>query len=403
MDDARFALSDDAAAATRPYADHMNDAIRSLLAEPKVPNAPARAWRDWVLVAIVIAVAVLELFIRDDVVWPPVSFALTIVLAFALPFRRSNPLAALGITFGIVALIDVIVIVSDVGQVGLNSLAFLLVLPYALFRWGSGREAAIGLGFMLLLGVLGNAADYTGIAETIFGTLFLLFPAVLGGAIRYRASSRLRELDQIKLLEREHFSRELHDTVAHHVSAIVIQAQAGRTVANSDPKAAVNALVVIEGAALRALADLRVMVGALREGEEPDLAPQRGVADIQRLADGFGDTPRVEVELSGDLDRLSPSIDAAIYRLAQESITNAIRHARHATYIAVSVIGEPECVRMIVSDDGDGSLLVQPSSGFGLVGMIERASLLGGTLEAGPNRGKGWQVTAVLPKAGSVS
>ena len=111
--------------------------------------------------------------------------------------------------------------------------------------------------------------------------------------MRYRASSRLRETDQVKLREREQLARELHDTVAHHVSAIAIRAQAGRALAPSRPDAAVDALEVIEEEASRTLDELRAMVGALRQGEEPDLAPQRGVADIERLGRGAERRARV--------------------------------------------------------------------------------------------------------------
>jgi signal transduction histidine kinase len=223
---------------------------------------------------------------------------------------------------------------------------------------------------------------------------------VLGVAMRYRSNSLLREMDRVKLREREQLARELHDTVAHHVSAIVIQAQAGRIVAASKPDAALNTLEVIEEAASRALAEMRVMVGVLRESGEPDLSPQRGVADIERLAHSVGDRLAVDVELSGDLDDLRPSVEAAIYRLAQESITNAQRHARRATRI--KVIGGDDWVRLTVCDDGDSRLFdAGSSSGFGLMGMAERAKLLGGTLEAGPSPDRGWAVTAVLPKSGA--
>ncbi len=145
------------------------------------------------------------------------------------------------------------------------------------------------------------------------------------------------------------------------------------------------------------------MVGILRESGDPDLAPQRGVADIKRLAHSTGPRPRVNVELSGDLDELRPSVEAAIYRIAQESITNAVQHARHATHISVSVAGNDDSVHLTVHDDGDTSLTGPISSGYGLVGMAERAKLLGGTLDAGPSPGRGWTVNAVLPRVGSVT
>ena len=201
--------------------------------------------------------------------------------------------------------------------------------------------------------------------------------------------------------EREQLARELHDTVAHHVSAIAIRAQAGRALAPSRPEAAVDALEVIEEAASRTLVDLRALVGTLRDGDEAALAPQRGVLDVQRLAHGPRDGPRVDVQLTGDLDDLPPLVGAAIYRIAQESVTNAVRHASHATRIDVRVTGHDDCVRLIVRDDGDAvSSAPDRSSGYGLVGMSERAALLGGTLESGA-ADSGWMVTAVLPRDGT--
>ena len=239
--------------------------------------------------------------------------------------------------------------------------------------------------------------------DAVAGTVFLLFPAALGASVRYRVSSRLREIDQVKLRERQQLARELHDTVAHHVSAIAIQAQAGRTVAAGRPDAAVRALEVIEEAASRTLAEMRTMVGVLRDGDEPDRAPQRGVADIERLARDAAHGPRVDVELTGEFDALRPAVGAAMYRLAQEAITNATQHARHATRIDVQVAGEDDCVRLTVRDDGDAGSADGSRSGYGLVGMAERAALLGGTFEAGPGPDKGWTVNAVVPRAGAGS
>ena len=118
------------------------------------------------------------------------------------------------------------------------------------------------------------------------------------------------------------------------------------------------------------------MVGVLRESDEVELAPQAGVADIRRLADDAGGWPRIDVELSGDLDDLSPAVGAAIYRLTQESITNARRHARHATRITVRVAGDEDRVHVRIDDDGHASSRSASPSGYGLVGMRERATLL---------------------------
>jgi signal transduction histidine kinase len=249
---------------------------------------------------------------------------------------------------------------------------------------------------------MGLVTDPGGVGDAVGGSMFLLFPATLGAAVRSRATSRSRELDQVRLREREQLARELHDTVAHHVSAIAIRAQAGRVVAASHPEAALDALAVIEEEASHTLAEMRIMVGGLRDDGTLALAPQLGVADLERLARSVGDRPRVALELSGDLDNLASPVGAAIYRIAQESITNAVRHARHATRIDVRVIGDHDCVRLTVSDDGDAGLTPRNPLGYGLVGMTERATLLGGFLTAGPDPDRGWKVEATLPRVGVV-
>jgi signal transduction histidine kinase len=357
------------------------------------------------LVALVAPVALIEGAYRHDTPWPTVSVVAILALLPTLPWRRTHPLLAVAAAFGTFTAIDVASIVAGVDWEGLSTGAFVLLLLYALFRWGSGREAMIGLA-IVLVPVMLSATNETPVGDVVGGTVLLLLVAAVGASVRYQDNARSRGMDQVKLRERELLARELHDTVAHHVSAIAVQAQAGRAVAASRPGAALDALAVIEEEASRTLAEMRTMVSALRQGDEPDLGPQRGVADIARLAGDTanipspGDRPRIDVDLSGDLDRLQPPVDAALYRLAQESLTNALRHARHATRIRVEVSGDRDCVRLTVRDDGDAAPAnASSSSGYGLVGMTERTHLLGGTLEAGPHRDGGWTVEAVLPRA----
>ena len=377
----------------------LRDAARSLLAEPRAPDPPARVWRDWALVGALVPVVVLEGVLREDLVWRVASVVVALALLPTLLWRRTHPLAAVVAAFGLLAVVDAASLAAGVDWMGLDTTAFVVVvlLIYSLLRWASGRHAVIGLAvFSILVLLSGRDAPASNVVQ---GGLFMLAVAAVGVAVRYQSNARSRGMDQVKLLEREQLARELHDTVAHHVSAIVVRAQAGRVVAASDPAAALDALAVIEDEASRTLAEMRAMVGALRHGEEPDLSPQRGVADIERLVTVNGVRPQVDLELSGDLDGLRPSVDAALYRLAQESITNALRHARRATRIHVTVSGDDDCVRLTVGDDGDaGAFDPRSASGFGLIGMAERAKLLGGTLEAGPNRNGGWTVQAVLPR-----
>jgi signal transduction histidine kinase len=294
----------------------------------------------------------------------------------------------------------------DVEWEGLGTNVYTLLLIYSLFRWASGRHAVFGMAVVsipLLLSAFDPTADpateQIPAGNVVLGGLVLLVAATIGASVRSQDTARSRGMEEMKLLEREQLARELHDTVAHHVSAIAVRAQAGRVVGSSDPAAALDALAVIEEEASRTLDEMRAMVGALRHGEAADLTPQRGVADLMRLASGPAERPRVQVELSGDLDGLRPSVDAALYRLAQESITNALRHARHATRVSVTVRSDGDCVLLRVGDDGDpASFGPRSAPGFGLIGMAERAKLLGGTLEAGPDAHRGWTVQAVLPR-----
>ena len=390
-----------------PTGDHyaavmVRDTVRTLWAEPRAPQPPGRVWRDWVLVAALVPTALLEGLLRDDVVWRPVSVLLGVTLPWTLLWRRTHPLAAVVVAFGAIIGVDILSLVADAdGVVGLYTIAFVVLFPYSLVRWGSGREIGIGLAIIQATAILGIVIDYTDVVEAVGGFLFLLFPATLGATVRYWTSSRLRELDQVKLRERAQLARELHDTVAHHVSAIAIRAQAGRVVAATHPEAALDALGIIEEEASLTLSELRAMVAGLRDDAAVALAPQPGVADLERLVRSAGDMPSVEVELSGDLDDLRPSVGAAVYRIAQESVTNAVRHARHVTHVQVRVTGDADSVRLTVSDDGQaGSSTGSGRPGYGVVGMTERAALLGGSLVAGPGPESGWTVDAVLPRAG---
>jgi signal transduction histidine kinase len=144
---------------------------------------------------------------------------------------------------------------------------------------------------------------------------------------------------------------------------------------------------------------MRTMVGALRDRQEqPAVAPQPRLADIERLAANGTDSLHIDVELCGDLTNLPPALEAALYRVAQESVTNARRHAQQATRVEVTVTGNATEVLMTVSDDGASTTTGPTPPGYGLIGMTERVTLLGGTLTAGPKPDRGWGVRAILPR-----
>jgi signal transduction histidine kinase len=373
------------------------DRGRSYWAEPRAADPPGPLRRDWVLVAVLVVAATVETFARDDLAWNGVSLAVTIGVALLLPWRRVHPLLVVALAFGTVSAVESASLVRGVEWEGLTTTVFLLVLPYALARWASGREVGAGL-LILSVPLVLTAVAGDPIGDLVGGAVVLLLACAVGFAVRYADELRAEEIAGLRSREREELARELHDTVAHHVSAIAVRAQAGQVVAATQPEAAAEALSVIEEEAARALEEMRSMVGTLREGEGADLRPQQGVHDLRRLeGNGGGAGPRVVVTI--EVDGLRPSVDAACFRLAQEAVTNALRHARQASEVLVRVDGDDDHVRVTVVDDGRGSATPTASTpGFGLVGMAERAKLLGGTFDAGPGPGGGWTVAATFPR-----
>lgn len=374
--------------------------------EPEVENPPTRRWRDWLLAAVVAATAIAEAVLRDDMVWRPAAVMVGLALAFAMLWRRSQPLAMVGLGVGAILVVDVAAVAAAEEPLSLIAGAAVVVLVYALFRWGTTRQAAIGSAVVLVPWLVTVTTDFTGATDALGGLVVLLLAGAVGIAVRYQRIVRTQQLDRVRFHERDTLARELHDTVAHHVTAIAVQAQAGQFLADSgDPDGAAEALGVIEQEASRALAEMRSMVGTLRRDYgAPKAGPARGVNDIDSLATCEGATGlRIDVERRGDLEDLRPAVQAALFRVAQESITNAKRHARHATRVHVVVAGEIDIVRLAVTDDGERGLSGPRQPGYGLVGMAERVCLLGGTLEAGPSPDRGWTVRATIPRRGAPS
>ncbi|GAA2883526.1 two-component sensor histidine kinase [Actinoplanes cyaneus] len=365
----------------------MPGSLRSLLAEPRPPGAPPLGPRDWALAAACALLAVLEGIVRRDLPGGAVAPVLAVVLVPTLLIRRSRPLLAVSVAFGATLVAPVLT-----GNVPPEeyALGYLLLLLYALFRWGSGREAALGLAVVVVKQLVSFGLGQVGASDTAGGTVLALAVLAIGAAVRFRSGARARELEQVRLRERERLARDLHDTVAHHVSAMAIRAQAGLATAGAHPDAATDALRLIESEAKQALTEMRTVIRALRT-DEPGTP---NLADLPGLSAGAG--PEVAIEVGGDLGAVPPAVGAAIYRIAQEAVTNARRHARGATRIMVLVKSEEDQVRLLVTDDGV-TVKDKPISGYGVSGMHERAELLGGTCTAGPGAERGWHVEAVLP------
>lgn len=202
--------------------------------------------------------------------------------------------------------------------------------------------------------------------------------------------------------ERLAIARELHDVVAHHVTGIVVQAQAARLVADTRPEAASTALTAIETAGAEALVAMRRMVGALRDdGVAAPVSPAATLADLRDLAERsrvLGLPVRLHIDNA--TDSLPPELAVSIHRIVRESLTNSQRHAIDATMVDVVIAVRTETVIVAVRDDGRSTRPNRDRQGFGVTGMAERVAALGGRFRAGPVDGGGWQVRAELPLAG---
>ena len=384
--------------------------------EPRPVGARPVGRADWLLVGGFEAAAVIEGLARPELAGQPYVTLLAMALMPALLWRRSHPLTTCLIGFGVAGLLSVIQLVAGTEDLGPTSMMVVLILLYSLVRWGSGREILVGMPCIAAVVALGMFAAAATAPDLIGGSLLLLLIASLAAVFRARADLWQRQRREIRTQERLALARELHDTVAHHVSAIAVQAQAGGVIVRTQPAQAAQMLTAIEAEATRTLAEMRAMVRVLREDDWEDgredgreggrgdgrgderaaYSPLPGVADLPELARADA-TPAVDVSLTGAVTGLPRSVDAAVYRIAQEALTNALRHARSATHVAIDLSRAGDSVRLRVTDDG----LTHPGSvaspGFGLTGMAERAHLLGGSLHAGPAPHGGWVVEAVLP------
>ena len=242
--------------------------------------------------------------------------------------------------------------------------------------------------------------------------LGLLLAVSIGTGWYFRARDRERTqtvraaVTSAQQGERMALARELHDVVAHHVTGIVVQAQAALLVAEKNPDVAVPALEKIERSGTEALTAMRTLVGSLRDGTsvwtagDSDATGQATTdlaADIGALAENFVGPP-VTLQLHLP-ERLPHEVGRSVLRLLQESLTNVGKHAPDATDVRVLVAGTDEELHIRVTDDGAQRPAnpVGGSGGYGLVGMRERVELLGGRFEAGPSGYIGWSVEAWLP------
>ncbi len=272
------------------------------------------------------------------------------------------------------------------------------LLIYALARWGTWRNTAIGIAFALSVAILGEAMSVAPNWEQQTSDLLTwgMFGAT-GIALRYRAALQQLRSEQIRSDERVRIARDLHDVVAHHVSAIAVQAEGAKAIARSDPQRALMSFDTIHDTAKTTLNEMRQMVAILRDDTASgELSPSASVRELPSILEDANDGLVLNVRFEGDVDSIPAPTTAALLRIAQEAVTNARRHAFHAQSIEVWVKRDEQNVQLTVTDDGAPVAGTNPS-GYGILGMTERSTLLGGALTAEPLTDRGWQVQAIIP------
>ncbi len=333
---------------------------------------------------------------------PPLAWGLAAAHNLPVALRRRAPRAA----FAVGAAAAAAYLALDWPMVGLGLGA--LVLTHGLAAGTPRRQSLAGLA--VAVAVLAAAGVLNGHPQpdTLAGNVLILAAAwTLGDGARRRrlaaAAERERAAHQAVTEERLRIARELHDVVAHSMSVIAVQAGAGRMVIGDDPDHARRALASIEETSRLALDEMRRLLGVLRAGEGPDgadLAPVPDLSDLDRLATqaAEGGTP-VEVEVSGDRRRLAAGVELTAYRVVQEALTNSRRHAPGASARVAVSYGDEALVVEVENSVPAG--VVPGGGGHGLLGMRERVSLHGGTLDAGPTASGTFRVRASIPYDGS--
>ena len=322
-----------------------------------------------------------------------------------LYWRRPRPLVVLGLTLAASAL-----------SWGFGPTYEYFGLPFALYSVGryttNDRWSYASVSVAIAVAAISDLVDEGPLTDIGSSFFFLFLVWYIGRRIRIRGDYMSLLQGRAAQLEREHaaearravaeertrIARELHDVVAHRVSVMTVQAGAAKTVAANDPAGALRAMEAVEQAGRQALGELRHLLGVLRPRADVDeLGPQPGIADVPRLVDQFREAGvDVSLTMDGAQTDLPARVDLSTYRIVQEALTNVLKHAGPNAHTEVRLSNDNQAVAIEVLDTGHGATTL-PGSGHGIVGMRERAQLLGGSLDAGPRPGGGFLVVAHLP------
>jgi signal transduction histidine kinase len=370
-------------------------------------------WFDAVLVAAIgisIGVAVADQHTKngpDGPLWFDVIASVAYIVPFF--FRRRYPfgsLVAVGVVISTVSFIDT-GLISDEFVAFLSGIAVAFMLGMLKDRTQAVAGAALLVGTIAI--VAHNQGDHPG--DFFFPLIVFGVSWIAGFALgqKFREADEARERaarlerereEQARLVvaeERARIARELHDIVGHSVSVMTVQAAGVRSLLRPEQEREREALLIIEQTGREALAEMRRLVGVLRRPEEaPALAPQPSLEHVDRLVAQAREAGLpVELRVEGEPVQLPAGLDLTAYRLVQEGLTNAIKHAR-AEHAEVVVHYRDGQVELTVVDDGRGDGEGE-KGGNGLVGMRERVSVYGGELDAGPRPEGGYKLHATLP------
>jgi signal transduction histidine kinase len=336
---------------------------------------------------------------------PSTGVLFNVIVVSQLLVARRHPLAA-----AVVATLATLVILAD-GRAPLTAAGFLsLLVIVALLVVRRGFPVAALLAVPLALNAV-SPLDGSDPGAASFGPLVLLVAALLiGEALRQRGQA-IEERDatelamahtmreQMAMEERARIARELHDIVAHHLSMISVQAESARLTSADLPADGRERFEQIGATARNALTEMRRLLGVLREdgGNGPDRAPQPGLEQLDALVDSTRDAgANVRLVLQGRAVLLPPGVDLTAYRIIQESLTNARRHAPGAD-VAVELDYRPDALHLRIRDTGPGPAQDRLTPGHGLLGMRDRAAMVGGSLTYGRGDGGGFTIEAELP------
>ena len=332
---------------------------------------------------------------------PLAVLALSAVAAAATYLRRREPVVVLAV--GVVGW--ALLLPTREYDLGLIT----LVALYNVGRYAAdSRPGQAGVGAAIVVLSVEGLIRSAPWGNSAFGAVVMFLVWYVGRRLRLREEravqrhqQRVAEAHRIIAEERTHIARELHDVVAHQVSMMTVQAGAAQAVVDVDPEGARQAMAAVERAGRQALDELRHLLGVLRpETDRGTLGPQPGLADLPRLIEQFG-AAGLHIRVTDTMRSPLPTrMQLSAYRIIQEALTNVLKHGGPGTRTDVDLREDGTDVTIEILDHAAPASARRHTAGHGIIGMRERATLLGGVLEAGPRADGGFRVVARLPRAG---